>query len=330
MMGGAGMLGLDVTPSPIPPPAMDPLQPQVPQAGVHHSARILARVGGGDSGPPDGDPNSDRDNTAPPQRPPWRPPSPPPPPSPSPPPPQRDEGPRRPHKWWQPYVDGHASREVYLGAMDLECPVCGALHFKDERASGTNLRNPEFSLCCNRGKVELPYLRDPPTLLQRLLGSYKDLPEHRQFPVTRAQETQGVAFRDEIRKYNSAMAFASLGVKIDGNVTGAAGGPYSFRINGQLHHKIGALLPEVSIKLWLCYLAEGMNIQDGQPPQYAQIYIHDGDHATIRCNRNPNTEREIFSDLEAMLMEHNPFIHDFKTAHERLLNTPADQQEVRC
>jgi Helitron helicase-like domain at N-terminus len=214
--------------------------------------------------------------------------------------------------------------------MDLECPVCGALHFKDERASGTNLRNPEFSLCCNRGKVELPYLRDPPTLLQRLLGSYKDLPEHRRFPVTRAQETQGVAFRDEIRKYNSAMAFASLGVKIDGNVTGAAGGPYSFRINGQLHHKIGALLPEVSIKLWLCYLAEGMNIQDGQPPQYAQIYIHDGDHATIRRNRNPNTEREIFSDLEAMLMEHNPFIHDFKTAHERLLNTPADQQEVRC
>jgi hypothetical protein len=94
------------------------------------------------------------------------------------------------------------------------------------------------------GKVELPYLRDPPSLLQCLLGSYKDLPPNRAFGVTPAQEAQGAHFRPEIRKYNSAMAFASLGVQLSDRI---AGGPYAFVIHGQLHHDIGALHPDVSI-----------------------------------------------------------------------------------
>jgi hypothetical protein len=133
--------------------------------------------------------------------------------------------------------------------MNLECPHCGALHFKDEHVGSSTIANPKFGICCSNGKVELPYMRDPPFLLQRLLGSYQDLPPHHQTPVTIAQRQQGVSFREQIRKYNLAMAFASLGVNINHRVTGAAGGPYSFRIHGQLHHRIGALLPEVSLLL---------------------------------------------------------------------------------
>jgi hypothetical protein len=37
--------------------------------------------------------------------------------------------------------------------------------------------------------------------------------------------------------YNSVLAFTSLGAKVDESVTGGPG-PYSFRIQGELYHKI--------------------------------------------------------------------------------------------
>jgi len=52
------------------------------------------------------------------------------------------------------------------------------------------------------------------------------------------------------------LAFTSLGAKIDELVTGGHG-PYSFRIQGELYHKIGSLCPV-----------------EGQQPQFAQLYIH--------------------------------------------------------
>lgn len=72
-------------------------------------------------------------------------------------------------------------------------------------------------------------------------------------------------FGQNIPQYNAPFAFTSLGVKIDQAVTNAPG-PYCFRINGQLHHHTGALLPE-----------------GNQPERYAQIYIHDS--AETQVNR---------------------------------------------
>jgi hypothetical protein len=42
--------------------------------------------------------------------------------------------------------------------------------------------------------------------------------------------------------YNSVLAFTSLGAKVDESVTGGPG-QYSFRIQGELYHKIGSLCP---------------------------------------------------------------------------------------
>jgi len=40
--------------------------------------------------------------------------------------------------------------------------------------------------------------------------------------------------------YNSVLAFTSFGAKVDESVTGGLG-PNSFRIQGELYHKIGSL-----------------------------------------------------------------------------------------
>ncbi len=101
---------------------------------------------------------------------------------------------------------------------------------------------PQFSLCCKNGKVLFPNL---PTTLQELevLLTNKD--------------SNGVKFRDQIRMYNSVLAFTSFGAKVDELVTRGPG-PYSFCIQGELYHKIGSLCPA-----------------EGQRPQFAQLYIHD-------------------------------------------------------
>jgi len=52
-------------------------------------------------------------------------------------------------------------------------------------------------------------------------------------------------------------AFTSLGVDIDRSIN-TGRGPYIFRINGVVHHRIGSLIPD-----------------EGNRPQYAQLYIYD-------------------------------------------------------
>jgi len=58
--------------------------------------------------------------------------------------------------------------------------------------------------------------------------------------------------------------------------------PYAFKINGELHHLSGALLPV-----------------EGQQPAYAQLYVHDPMEAlNIRGNRNENLLPQIMTELQ--------------------------------
>ena len=90
----------------------------------------------------------------------------------------------------------------------------------------------------------LPSIASHPELLMHLLT---------------AADPRGRAFRDQIRAYNSALAFASLGVNLDKGLANAKEGVYTFRIHGVVHHLIGQLMP-----------------RQGEAPCFAQIYIHDG------------------------------------------------------
>jgi hypothetical protein len=96
-----------------------------------------------------------------------------------------------------------------------------------ERSAKSRNNNPQFSLCCENGKVLLSNLLATPQELEVLLTS---------------KESSAVKFRDQIRMYNSVLAFSLIGAKVDELVTGGPG-PYSFRIQGELSHKIGSLCP---------------------------------------------------------------------------------------
>jgi len=137
--------------------------------------------------------------------------------------------------------DASASRRWDCGEMDTICGFCNAKMWIKERSAKSN-NHPQFSLCCENGKVLLPNLPATPQELEILLTS---------------KESSAVKFQDQICMYNSVLAFTSLGAKVDELITGRPR-PYSFRIQGELYHKIGSLCPA-----------------EGQRPQFAQLYIHD-------------------------------------------------------
>jgi hypothetical protein len=73
-----------------------------------------------------------------------------------------------------------------------------------ERSVNSTNNNPQFSLCCEDGKVLLPNLLATPQELEVLLTS---------------KESSVVKFQDQIRMYNSVLAFTSLSAKVDESVT---------------------------------------------------------------------------------------------------------------
>ncbi len=123
--------------------------------------------------------------------------------------------------------DALAPRRWDCGEMDTICGFCSVKMWIKERSATSINNNPQFSLCCENGKVLLPNLPATPQKLEVLLTS---------------KENSAVKFRDQIRMYNSVLAFTSFGAKVDESVTGGLG-PYSFRIQGELYHKIGSLCP---------------------------------------------------------------------------------------
>jgi hypothetical protein len=114
-----------------------------------------------------------------------------------------------------------------LSEMTTMCDKCGTLHFLEERAASSSRANPQFTLCCAKGKMMLPPLAPPPEPLRRLLTS---------------NEVDAKDFRQRIRSYNNALAFTSVGANLDTSV--AQPGNYTYRLRGELYHRMGSLLPQ--------------------------------------------------------------------------------------
>ncbi|CAG8716175.1 9054_t:CDS:1, partial [Acaulospora morrowiae] len=55
-----------------------------------------------------------------------------------------------------------------IGSISIECPECKALHWIDEKVTGSR-HTPIFSTCCAKGKVKLLAIASPPELLEMLL-----------------------------------------------------------------------------------------------------------------------------------------------------------------
>lgn len=122
----------------------------------------------------------------------------------------------------------------------MTCKYCDALVWKAEslKQSGKELK---FSICCLQGRVVLHRSQEPPSFLEDLLS-------------------RSASFRNNIRAYNSMLAFTSMGGKIDYDINSESG-PFTFRMHGQNYHKIGSLLPV-----------------EGDIPRFAQLYIFDTAH----------------------------------------------------
>jgi len=105
-------------------------------------------------------------------------------------------------------------------------------------------------------------------------------------------------------------AFTSLGAKIDTGINRGPG-PYVFKINGQVHHRIGSLLPD-----------------EGRPPVYAQLYIYDTENEVQNrisifdrdreCDSDSQVDRSIVEGLVRMFDESNGLVKSFRVARDLL------------
>lgn len=172
-----------------------------------------------------------------------------------------------------------------LGNMDEECPYCHARHWYDEHNRKRADGKLEFYACCANGKVSLPLLEKPPPFLMGLFTNRDYTSRH---------------FRENIRRFNAALAFTSVGVEQDRRVTTPGIAP--FQIHGELHHDSGALLPE-----------------GAAPPRYAQLLFYDAREALAhRMALNQTLDEMTVRELSTMLLDCNRFVPIYRTAREIL------------
>ena len=126
----------------------------------------------------------------------------------------------------------------------MQCRHCNAkMWYNEIILKRSNTSSPRFNLCCGDGKVELPLLQNPPKFLQQIL-----------FEQNTAHAKN---YQQNIRTYNIMFAFISASIKFDKTISHSRGPP-TIKIQGQLCHRIGSLLP-----------------MPGKEPKFAQLYIYE-------------------------------------------------------
>ncbi|XP_058747146.1 uncharacterized protein LOC131620147 [Vicia villosa] len=186
-----------------------------------------------------------------------------------------------------PLADSNLQEYFDIGDQIWECTYCHAHMWLQERASKTKKGHvPTFHRCCRGGKFVVPLLEEAPPLLRHLL-----------FNKT---STESKNYRNNIRTYNSMFSFTSPGMKFDTTYS-KKGGPPTLRLHDQTCHRIGTLLPE-----------------NGDRPQYAQLYIYDTDNEVtnrMKCFRdNTEIDENIVHNLKIMLDEFNIHAKVFRMA----------------
>ena len=181
----------------------------------------------------------------------------------------------------------------------LRCPYCDALVWHSENCGrDPQTGNPLYTICCQQGRVKLPPVRQPPPVLEKLQDES--------------------SFRNNIRVYNSILAFTSIGAKIDHTVTSGSGPP-TFRIQGQNYHRIGSLIPT-----------------SGNPPKFLQLYIVDTSNEVSNriqsLQRTPSSgplQEGIVKQLIDMLDSSNHLCQIFRKARDQYETAGAKEFTIR-
>jgi hypothetical protein len=172
--------------------------------------------------------------------------------------------------------------EFVIGRMNEECSYCNALKWPGE-APG---------MCCSVGKVNLLPLNPPPEPLESLMSGLTSRSKH---------------FLESMRKYNSCLQMTSFGAS---NEVCEPGFMPTFKIQGQVYHRLGSLLP-----------APNTN------HQFLQIYFMGDEQrqAEQRSSIFSGTDLAVILDLQRMLHQHNAYVNIFKTALQRM---PSDEYRI--
>ncbi|GBM74594.1 hypothetical protein AVEN_151041-1 [Araneus ventricosus] len=126
--------------------------------------------------------------------------------------------------------------------MSEVCKFCDAFYCKNEVNS-----SKKYTKCCHDGKVHLPNLTEAPDLFKELL-------------CRNSQEAKN--YRQQIREYNAALAFASMGAEIKAPPGTCS---YYFYIHSQIYHMVSPLCSNKRNR-----------------PGYGQLYIFESSEASNR------------------------------------------------
>ena len=175
----------------------------------------------------------------------------------------------------------------YCGPMNVICCFCSSKNFHAERPS-----DGKFTSCCRKGKVKLEIPKDEtgnvleyPDFIRELLSN-PDHPNYRHF-------------RENIRSYNSALSFASMGAKV---VDFNGSGPYVFKVHGQIYHRTSHFRPA-----------------SNTTPQFAQLYVIDSTQATafrMAHPANANCIPRIMDEIDGFLRLHNRLCRTYQMLKE--------------
>ena len=195
----------------------------------------------------------------------------------------------------QDYRDDNIVEKVHLGPMDkIRCAYCGAIGFENENKSKGKDKPPCLGqICCNHGKVEIPIQYD--------FGLHPYIEKLLTFNTKEA-----IFFRTHSRMFNNGMAMSSVATADKSKGWGKSrkkGLVNAVRIHGQLHRRIGPMLP-----------------RDGVKPKFMQTYFYEPDEAAVHRLGNftdfkDPSEKElakrIFTKLHKALEEAgNTYIND--------------------
>jgi hypothetical protein len=180
------------------------------------------------------------------------------------------------------------------GLPSKTCRKCGAINY----ACLSYAADPERFWCCDGGSTVLPPLGDYPELLKALLT---ETTPTRDGGVRRSPRS--MAFHSQIRQYNNAFAFTSLGVSFDKRMLRAMEGVYTFRIHGALYHQMGAL-----------------EAAPGDSPGWAQLYLYDtrDERLNLRLDRYSGLDPTILGDVQDALEWCNPYMQFYINNSQRL------------
>ena len=195
------------------------------------------------------------------------------------------------HLHGQPFIETDVQYSN-LGILSVVCPHFHALHFDCEKLTSSLVNRPKFGMYCLQGQIQLPPFQPLTGILHNYLTG---------------NDYCSKEFRKNIRQYNTAFAMTSVGVKIDNSVTRQSG-LYCFKIQEELYHLTGALLPH-----------------GDQTPMYAQIYILDtAEQLDIRRNNHRNLDPIVMDNLQTMLLNNHPYInryrHDLSQRNQQMNN----------